>query len=59
MACDGDVAKWHCLFEPPLPFHLLSLESFSLLTALLLNPITIATHPLKLLAIMILRVACH
>jgi hypothetical protein len=28
MACDGNVAKWHCLFEPPLPFHLLSLESF-------------------------------
>lgn len=54
MACDGDVANWHCLFEPPLPFHLLSLESFSLLTAPLLNPITITTHPLKLVAIMIL-----
>jgi hypothetical protein len=33
MACDGDVANWHCLFEPPLPFHLLSLERFSLFIA--------------------------
>lgn len=54
MACDGDVANWHCLFEPPLPFYPLSLESFSLFIAPLLNPITITTHILKLVAIMIL-----